>query len=83
MHADFRPLDLSTWVDDLRQADIGRDADVVSRAKAMATALATRLNKAGFNVSGKSALVTYPHCLAREISHALAAAGVPLKCPRQ
>eukprot|EP00959_Pyramimonas_sp_CCMP1952_P187799 3926691-Pyramimonas_sp.AAC.1 len=65
-HADYRPPDLSTWVGDLGQIEIGPEVAVVDRTMTVATPLA-KLSKAGFKISSKSALITYPSRLATHL----------------
>jgi hypothetical protein len=76
LHAKYRPLELSSWVDDLGHQEVGHTSSVASRAIGVSTELVTGLQAKGFKMSSKSALLASSPDLGRKVQAALAAAGI-------
>jgi hypothetical protein len=71
VHAQYRPRELETWVDDLHHLEIGHMEQVIERITTISVGLAQGLREHGFKLSEKSALVTSPPRIAQRISAAL------------
>ncbi len=79
LHCRYRPLELSSWVDDLGHQEIGHTSSVASRAIGVSTELVTGLREKGFRMSSKSALLASSPGLGRTVQRALAAAGIEVQ----
>jgi hypothetical protein len=81
-HAQYKPRELGTWVDDIIHQEVGKEEDVVDKAEAVVQGLVGQLTARGFRVSPKSVVISNPPKLARRVVQRLAAKGVHLQAPR-
>ena len=75
IHADYRPMQASTWVDDIAQVVTGTPATAVSLASLSGAALARALQQKGLTISAKSTFVATTKAHAIAVQQYLADAG--------
>jgi hypothetical protein len=79
MHRDYMPCNIQSFVDDLPQVHMGPEEIILEQAIELATALASRLRKEGFEISGKSTIVAPSRQLAEKIAKELRRSGLELQ----
>ena len=83
LHAQYRPLDLGSWVDDLGHTEIGPEALVISRTVAVSRQLVRGLRAQGFTMSPKSAILTSAGKITKAVVEQLKSSGIDLTAARQ
>jgi hypothetical protein len=78
-HADYRPRQLETWVDDLHHLELSYAVEVEAKLIDVSVGLATELHRQGFRLSAKSAVVSSPPKLAKRVAEALLQHGIRLQ----
>jgi ribonuclease HI len=81
IHLEYLPKQLETWVDDLHHLERGRAAHVEAQMLHVSAGLADELQKNGFKLSAKSAIITSPPKIAGRVATALRARGIHVQAP--
>ena len=79
LHNSYRPLEPTTWADDLGHQEVGHERTVVRRTVQVSAELVTRVTGVGFKMSPKSTLLSSSTRLSQEIQEALTRQGIQVQ----